>query len=508
MRLAPGDIDRLLNVWLGTFVALLFAFIIVALRKTSSFAESIAASIDKLGLSQGTLGRLALLVGLGYGATFLARHVRHKLRVSRLEPGADLMSFSDLKVVENAPVSYLGRTQGVMNRLATGSPFDAILFINELFSAAYSVGASDIHISPQRELTKVFLRVDGVLHELCQLGPARHRQLVNRIKVLSRLSIHVHAKPQDGAISFDSDELQLRVSTLPTNHGEKVVVRLAVRDEQRFDLNTIGFSENVLTLYKTVLARDHGVIYLTGPTGSGKTTTLYASMTHIRRSRGDTTNMVTLEDPIEFDLDSISQTQIEPEAGLTFAVGLRSVLRQDPDVIMVGEIRDEETARTAIRAGLTGHLILTTVHADSTVGVFNRLKQLQVERFQLASASVAVVNQRLAIRNCPKCTQPVSLSQFQAKQLEIFGLSEADEFFEGRGCPACGNKGRQGRVPLIEVLPVTDRLRDLLIKDTPTHKLLESAVEEGMITLASQAVQRARMGEIPFDEVIRVLSVS
>ena len=497
-----------MNVWLGLTVALLFAFVILSFRGASSVAESFATSIDKLGLSKGGLGKLTVLVGLGFGVTFLARHVRHKLRVARLEPGADLMSFDDLKVVENAPISYLARTQSVMNRLATGSPFDAIQFINELFSAAYSVGASDIHVSPQRELTKVLLRVDGVLHELCKLGPARHRQLVNRVKVLSRLSIHVHAKPQDGAISFDSDELQLRVSTLPTNHGEKIVVRLAVRDEQRFDINTIGFSHDVLTLYKTVLARDHGVIYLTGPTGSGKTTTLYASMTQIRRERGDTTNMVTLEDPIEFDLEGISQTQIEPEAGLTFALGLRSVLRQDPDVIMVGEIRDEETARTAIRAGLTGHLILTTVHADSTVGVFNRLKQLQVERFQLASASIAVVNQRLAIRNCPKCTQPVALSKFQTKQLELFGLSESDQFFEGMGCAACGDKGRQGRVPLIEVLPVTDNLRDLLIKDTATHLLLERAVEEGMITLASQAVQRARNGEIPFDEVIRVLSVN
>ena len=508
MRLTPATVDRLMNVWLGLSIALILAFILVALRGSSSVAESLALSVDRLGLDRPILGKLSIVVGLGYGATWMTRHVRHKLRVAQLEPGADLMSFRDLKVVENAPISYLGRTQVVMKRLATASPFGSVEFINELFSAAYSVGASDIHISPQRELTKVLLRVDGVLHELCKLGPHRHRLLVNRIKVLARLSIHVHAKPQDGAISFDSDELQLRVSTLPTNHGEKVVVRLAVRDEQRFDINTIGFSENVLTLYKTVLARDHGVIYLTGPTGSGKTTTLYASMTHIRRSRGDTTNMVTLEDPIEFDLDSISQTQIEPAAGLTFALGLRSVLRQDPDVIMVGEIRDEETARTAIRAGLTGHLILTTVHADSTVGVFNRLKQLQVERFQLASASVAVVNQRLALRNCPNCSRPVTLSQFQAKQLELFGLSEADTFFEGQGCPSCGEKGRQGRVPLIEVLPVTDRLRDLLIRDTPTHKLLETAVEEGMITLASQAIHRARMGEIPFDEVIRVLSVS
>ena len=509
MAVSPGYVDRAMNFWLGTSIAFVTVYAIILARNLSPAAGSIADMFqDKLGLSGGTVGTLTFVVAGGYGLVWLGRHFRHQMRMARLEPGTDLMAFQDLKVVQGAPISYIGRTRTVLERIARAKQYDAIEFINELFSAAYSVGASDIHISPQREITRVQVRVDGVLHDLCQLGRGHHNQLVNRIKVLSKLSIHVHSVPQDGAISFDSDELQLRVSTLPTNHGEKVVIRLAVRDEQRFDLNKIGFSEDVLTLYKTLLARDHGVVYLTGPTGSGKTTTLYASMTYVRRSRGDVANLVTLEDPIEFDLAGISQTQIEPDSGLSFAVGLRSVLRQDPDVIMVGEIRDEETAKTAIRAGLTGHLILTTVHADSTVGVFNRLKQLQVEQFQLASASVAVVNQRLAIRNCPHCSGPAKLTPFQDKQVELFELGADIVFMDGRGCGACGGKGRLGRIPLIEVLPVTDRLRDLLVKDTPTHKLLEAAVEEGMITLSAQAIARASEGQIALEEVIKILSVA
>lgn len=507
MKRTPAQIDTLMAIWAGFSIIVVLSWIVVAYRESSGLAATIASSVDKTGLSVRTLRSLGLLSATCWGLTWSFRHLQHKMRLANLNTGAALMSFNDLKVVPNAPLSYLGRTQMVLNRLAKASQLDTVEFISELFSAAYSLGASDIHVSPQREQTRVVLRVDGVLHDLCALGPKRHRLLVNRIKILAKLSIHVHATPQDGAISFDSDEMQMRVSTLPTNHGEKVVIRLAVRDEMRYDLNRIGFSADVLTLYKTLLARDHGVIYLTGPTGSGKTTTLYGSMTYIRKTRGEMTNMVTLEDPIEFDLSGISQTQIEPEAGLNFAVGLRSVLRQDPDVIMVGEIRDEETAKTSIRAGLTGHLILTTVHADSTVGVFNRLKQLNVEQFQLASASVAVVNQRLAIRNCPNCRERSILSEFQAKQLGLLNVTSEGNFYHGIGCSSCGGKGKQGRIPLIEVLPVTDLLRDLLVRDTPTHKLLEAAVEEGMITLASQAISRAKEGEIPFDELIRVLSV-
>jgi len=454
------------------------------------------------------MSRMAVGTGFLVFAIWITRHLSHRNRVANLSPGASLLSYQDLKVVPNAGIGHLGRVRGDLERLGKAAQVDAVAIINLVLSAAYSVQASDLHISPDRHLVKIQFRVGGVLHDVGVLGSHTKNALVNRVKVLAKLSLHNKHTPQDGSISFDGDELQLRVSTLPTSHGEKVVIRLAISDEARYDLDRIGFSPDVLVLLKTVLARTDGVVYITGPTGSGKTTTMYASMVHVRNTRGDRANLVTLEDPIEVDLTGISQTQIENETGLTFATGLRSMLRQDPDVIMVGEIRDEETAQTALRAGMTGHLLLTSVHSDSSVGVFGRLRQLNVENFQLASASVAVVNQRLALRNCPGCTAPTPLDDTQKRQLELFGVDpEGLTFYAGAGCAHCGGKGREGRLPLIEVLPVTNRLRDMLLDSAASHQLMEAAIEEGMKTLGMQALERASQAEIPVDEVIRVLSI-
>ncbi len=469
----------------------------------------VAARLDLLPAVVSDVGRFGMLanilasMGLAAAWVFGRREGRRPGKPQRVPA----MRVADLTVAPASSLSLLEGTNARIRDLDAAATVDAVALVRELISSAFSVGASDIHLTPDPDGLRIVFRVDGILHDVGRIA-RRHRLFVtNRVKVMARLSIHVRAKPQDGRIAFDMEDYQARVSTLPTNHGESVVIRLAVNDEARYDLGRIGFDEETLTVYKTLLSRDHGVIYLTGPTGSGKTTTMYASMQYIRDTAGEKVNMVTLEDPIEVDFRGISQTQVDNAVGLTFALGLRSVLRQDPDVIMVGEIRDDETAHTAIRAGLTGHLLLTSVHADSTVGVFHRLRQLGVDPFQLAGASIAVVNQRLAIQNCADCTGPVEITDLQKKQLELLGVPNDGPFFAGKGCEACRGKGRRGRLPLLEVLRVSDTLRDHIIADTPKHKLLEAAVEEGMRTLSMQATERATEGQLPVDEIIRVLSL-
>ncbi|MEO0323396.1 MAG: GspE/PulE family protein [Myxococcota bacterium] len=401
-------------------------------------------------------------------------------------------------------LARLRQSQLRVRRLAGARHLDAIALVSELMEAAFSVGASDVHITPTATSLRLALRIDGVLHDVGEL-PQRHRSyVINRVKVLAKLSLHVTMRPQDGRFAFESDAFQARVATLPTNHGEKVVIRLAVQHADRYSLERIGFDAETLLRFRQLLGREHGLIYLTGPTGSGKTTTMYASLLHLREQRGGKANLVTLEDPMEMDFEGIAQTEVNPDVGLTFATGLRSILRQDPDIILVGEIRDEVTAETATRAANTGHLLLTSVHADSSVGVFNRLQQLRVDTHQAASASIAVVNQRLAIRNCDHCRAPATPDTVQSRQLALAGVGE-ESFFVGTGCPHCNGTGRRGRVPLIEVLAVTERFRELLVDGASKAELERTAIEDGMIPLQDQAIAKAKTGELPLDELVRVL---
>jgi general secretion pathway protein E len=507
MALTPRQVDSILRlVWPITGL-LAIAALLLNFRETLtmfSWASDFLADVAGLGTKTAFI-----LTGVGAVVCIGLVGLRWHIFQTTMEhvSSSTRLSFSNMEVTENAPISYLKRTSEIIRVLSAENHFDSVSLFTEITASGFSVGASDIHIAPERNHTRIVFRVDGVLHEVGTITSSQARFLVNRIKVLAAMSIHITSTPQDGRIAFDCDDYQLRVSTLPTNNGEKVVIRLAENDERRYNIDKIGFDPDNLLVYKTLLGRDRGVIYLTGPTGSGKTTTMYASMMYIRAARGGMANLVTLEDPVEVDFTNISQTQISPETGLTFAVGLRSVLRQDPDVIMVGEIRDEETARTAIRAGMTGHLMLTSVHAESSIGVFSRLDQLQVDRFQAASASIGVVNQRLAIRNCEGCTNRVELSDFERQQLKVLGVSNEGPFFSGTGCNACRGKGRVGRTPLIEVLVVNDEIRDLLISGTPEHIIMETAVSSGMETIAMKALQEATRGVIPIDEVIRVLSL-
>ena len=502
----------LVVVWMVSFFA---ALLVTGPDANPSEAEQALRWVVRIGLMVGVVGAVALGAGWARRLGYLGRTER-KARPGEegfVEDEAELRAvegfeFKDLDVELNSPLERLAHTTRVINELGHTAKIDAVALVRELLNGGFSVGASDVHLMPESDGLRCTLRVDGVLHDV-GVVPARQRQrVINRVKVMSQLSLHVHAKPQDGRFTFDSERYQARVSTLPTNHGEKVVIRLAVNDERRYELSHIGFDPELLAVYQTLLHREHGIIYFTGPTGSGKTTTMYASMTYIRDQLGDKLNLVTLEDPMEVDFRGMAQTQVNPHVGLDFASGLRSILRQDPDVIMLGEIRDEETAQIAIRAGLTGHLILTSVHADSTVGVFYRLSQLNLDKYQLTGASIAVVNQRLAVRNCSECTEEVEISDMHRRQLILLGVEEVKgPFFEGKGCDRCRGKGRRGRVPLLEVMRIDDELRELLVADTSKHDLERAAIEGGMVPLGVQAMQRANRGEIPVEEVVRVLSL-
>ena len=408
-------------------------------------------------------------------------------------------------IADSSPERFADARQRLQALASAASP-DVVAFFAEVIHAGFSLGASDVHILPERTRTSIRFRIDGVLKELVSIPQDWSAALVNRVKVLASLSIDTRARPQDGAIETGRADCTLRVSTMPTSHGEKVALRLAFYADERYDLTGLGFDDATLADLHELLGREHGLVFLAGPTGSGKTTTMYAALRHIHQARRGRANIVTLEDPVEVDLPEIVQTRVDPAAGLTFASGLRSLLRQDPDVIMVGEIRDEETATIALRAGLTGHLLLTSVHADSTAGVFARLLQLKVEPAQLASASLMILNQRLAFRNCPACAEVVEPGP--KHEAVLARLEEAAPNVVGKGCEACAGTGFAGRVALFEMMRVSGPVRDLVARGAPTYEIIEAARAAGMDTLHERALALARDGVLSLDEVARALALT
>jgi general secretion pathway protein E len=410
--------------------------------------------------------------------------------------------------VERAGLDAVSALGASLREVVARPDPDVILLVDRILAAGLSLGASDVHILPGARGTRISARIEGDLRELATLDAAIHAPMVSRIKILAGMTIYKTQLPQDGRINFQEGRHAVRVSTLPTNHGEKVVMRLASQDDSRYELDALEMSAAVLLDYKALLARSQGVIILTGPTGSGKTTTLYASLLHIQATRGERVNIVTLENPIEYDFEGFSQTQIDDGVGLTFAEGLRSLLRQDPDVIMVGEVRDEETAENVMRAAMTGHLLLTTVHADSAAGVFNRLIQIGVDPVNLAQAVCAVISQRLCQRLCPHCREEEAPGEVALRRLAQLGVKEAPEgpFYVSRGCRRCQSQGHQGRVALYEMLRVSNALRDQIHARKLSHQLQEAAREEGMGSLLEDGLAKARAGQVSLQEVLRVVS--
>ncbi|MCK4590515.1 MAG: Flp pilus assembly complex ATPase component TadA [Candidatus Latescibacteria bacterium] len=380
-----------------------------------------------------------------------------------------------------------------------------ISLVNYIFVEALRREASDIHIEPYQTYFRIRLRIDGMLHTILTPPHRLHVYIVSRIKIMSEMDISKRYIPQDGhmALKINHEDIHYRVSTLPTVYGEKCVLRVIKKHKYLEDVNTLGFAPQVLEQYKKVIRYPYGMILFTGPTGSGKTTTLYASLNYVNNND---INIITLEDPVESTLYGINHVQIRQAHGLTFADGLRSILRQDPDIVFVGEIRDAEVASIAMRASMTGHLVFSTLHTNSTADSFERLVDMGVEPYLVSSTVLAVVAQRLVRRICSKCRRPYEPTP---EEIEEFGLD--DSFLsdavlnKGEGCSHCMGTGYSGRVAVFEVLFVGPRIREIAKDHGRSDAIGQAAAEEGMRTILDDGLDKVRQGITTFDEVRRVL---
>ncbi|MBI4329500.1 MAG: type II/IV secretion system protein, partial [Chloroflexi bacterium] len=362
--------------------------------------------------------------------------------------------------------------------------------------------ASDIHIEPQERDVRIRFRIDGILHETMALPMGVHPALISRIKIMANMNIAETRVPQDGQISFrDADrEIDVRVATAPTVHGEMAVLRLLDKSFAFRTLPELGFLPDTLETYKTLLQLPFGMILISGPTGSGKTTTLYASVNQMDNVER---NVITIEDPVEYRFKSINQIQVNPTANVTFAAGLRATMRLDPDVILVGEIRDSETARIAVQAALTGHLVLSSIHANDTAGVIYRLIDLGVEPFLVASAVIGVVAQRMVRRVCPNCSRVTSVPSEEQLAYEREMGEKRTQFIYGAGCNFCARTGYLGRTGIYEVMVLTEGLRRLILTGAGTDPIRHQAIQEGLITLWHDGMLKVKTGVTTPYEVIR-----
>lgn len=378
-----------------------------------------------------------------------------------------------------------------------------VRLVTNLIRLAVLNNASDIHIEPEEEKIRIRFRIDGVLREVESHPISLHEPLVSRIKVLSNLNLSERRKPQDGRfqMSTDNKQLDIRVSTFPTIYGENVSLRILNKTNILLGLPSLGFQADTLQQFNDMIHQPYGIIFVTGPNGSGKTTTLYSTLNTINTPDKD---IVTLEDPVEYQLPLIRQTQVDPDSGLTFASGLRSLLRQDPDVLLVGEVRDAETASIAVRAALTGHLVLTTLHTNDSIGAVNRLTDMNVERVLIASATIGVLAQRLVRLLCTTCAESYEASTPFKQQLDL-PLEEKITFKKGVGCETCGYTGYLGRTGIFELLAPDKKIRAMITDGASYQDIKTYAVRAlGMRTLRDDGLEKAKQGLTSVEEVLRV----
>lgn len=378
---------------------------------------------------------------------------------------------------------------------------------DEIVRGAVSAGASDVHLSPTPDGLRVTYRIVGALHEVAALDLRWAQPFAIRVKVLAGMETHVRKQSQDGRLVMllDGVSIEARVSTLPTEVGERVALRIIRGSRGVPELPSLGFSEQTQQGLSEVLARPQGMLFVTGPVGSGKTTTLYSALKHVVDSRGKMTSVVTLEDPIELELPFATQTQIHSRAGRTFANTLRSVLRQDPNVLMIGEIRDHETADIATQAGLTGHLILTTLHADSAAGPFARLIDMDIEPFVVASATIGCLSQRLVRTLCTACRKPQEPDPALVQRYQALGaVIPAGRYYVPVGCEYCEGVGFTGRAPISELLVMRPEVRQAIIACKPTSEIFDTARQHGLTPLIADGLARATRGETSLLEILRV----
>ena len=379
-----------------------------------------------------------------------------------------------------------------------------INLVNGLISDAVKKGASDIHIEPYRNLLRVRFRIDGVLQEIAS-PPARYANaVVSRLKIMASLKIDEKRLPQDGAIrvKLGNRQVDLRVSTLPTIHGEKVVMRIQEGSAVALSLTSLGFGEKALTDFTAAISKPNGIVLVTGPTGSGKTNTLYAALAMLNTPK---VNIVTAEDPVERDLSGVNQVHVKEDIGYTFAFALRAFLRQDPNIILVGEMRDKETAEIAIKSALTGHLVLSTVHTNNAASTPTRLVDMGVEPFLVASPLNLILAQRLVRKICSQCKEPYKTTLEVALRV---GLTPEDLegiiLYHGKGCGDCNRTGYRGRIGIFEVMPIDPRIRQLIVARSMDSDIEAYAISQGMLTLRQDAIQKLKKGITTVDEVLRV----
>ena len=379
--------------------------------------------------------------------------------------------------------------------------------VNLIISQAITDKASDIHIEPEAKTVRVRYRVDGVLHEIMTTPKHIQAPMVSRLKIMASMDIAERRVPLDGKIhlTHDGREFDLRVSTIPTVHGEKTVMRILDKNSVQLGLNKLGFMDSNLRLWESLVEKPYGMLLVTGPTGSGKSTTLYSCLNKLNQGER---NITTVEDPVEYQIAGINQVQTNNKAGLNFATALRSFLRQDPDILMVGEIRDGETAKIAVEAALTGHLVLSTLHTNDACGAVSRLTEMKVEPFLVSSALVGVLAQRLARQICPNCKDSYRPDPEALRKLGMNAFGETEiNFYRGRGCEHCKTTGYRGRSGVHEILTVTERVRSLILANASSSELRQAAIEDGMQTMQHDAIQKVLQGWTSLEECLRVIAV-
>lgn len=375
-----------------------------------------------------------------------------------------------------------------------------VRLINSIISQAVKLRASDIHIEPFEKKLKVRCRVDGDLIEVMRPSKAAHAAIVTRIKIMGKMDISERRKPQDGRMekAIDGRVVDMRISVLPTVFGEKVVIRILDRTSFMMTKEELGFTENNLKLFNQVMRNPNGIILITGPTGSGKSTTLYTVLAEMNQPDK---NIVTVEDPVEYSLDGINQVQVNPKADLTFATGLRSILRQDPDIIMVGEIRDPETVNIAIRAAITGHLVLSTIHTNDTASTITRLVNMGIDPYLISSSVVGIVAQRLVKRICTHCKISYEIDE---KNALLVGIPEKTPVFRGEGCTKCNGTGTSGRTAVHEVMVVDRDIRNMINEGHSIDEIKDKAISSGMHTLKDACRELLLKGIITMDEMLKI----
>src|SRR5205814_2546405 len=431
----------------------------------------------------------------GPSALEMASKGLEELQQATLDDGGDVEVLEELQEISAEALARQGEEAPVVR------------LVNVVLMSAIQKGASDIHIEPYEKELRVRYRIDGILYNIMN-PPMKFRDaIVSRVKIMSKLDIAEKRLPQDGRIKIRSNEagvpkeIDFRVSVLPTLFGEKIVMRLLDKDKLMLDMTRLGFESESLVKFETAIQRPWGMVLVTGPTGSGKTNTLYSSIAKINTSE---TNIMTAEDPVEFNLAGINQVQVRENIGLNFAAALRSFLRQDPNIILVGEIRDFETAEIAVKAALTGHLVLSTLHTNDAPSTVNRLMNMGIEPFLVASSVHLICAQRLVRRVCSNCKQPAPLPPPALLQAG-FAQDQVDGVvpMKGAGCDQCNMTGYKGRVGLYEVMEVSEQLRELILVGASALELRRKAVDEGMITLRGSGLRKVKEGMTTIDEVVR-----